>query len=198
MYVRKKPFIVEFTGTPEAGKTTVINIIFEDLKKLGYKAKLYPESAEITPKEFPKGCLEAKLWMNFDTAKNILEAQYLSKYDIVLFDRGAFDRIFWIYLDSVYNPEIAVKNSVFNNLFKEYPSDLLVAFYVSIDEAIRRRGGEGRLVTKDFIYNYNTLFQTFISTLETNKFVLNTTDKTIEEVVELVENSILENLKSHS
>lgn len=198
MYVRKKPFIVEFTGTPEAGKTTVINILFEDLKKLGYKVKLYPESAEITPKEFPKGCFEAKLWMNFDTAKNILEAQYMSDYEIVLFDRGAFDRMFWIYLDSVYNPEIAAKNSVLNNIFNEYPSDLLVAFYVSIDEAIRRRGGEGRLVTKDFIYNYNTLFQTFISTLETNKFVLNTTDKTIEEVVELVENSILENLKSHS
>lgn len=198
MYVRKKPFIVEFTGTPEAGKTTVINILFEDLKKLGYKVKLYPESAEITPKEFPKGCLEAKLWMNFDTAKNILEAQYLSNYDIVLFDRGVFDRIFWIYLDSVYNPEAAVKNSIFNNIFNEYPSDLLVAFYVSIDEAIKRRGGEGRLVTKEFIKNYNILFQTFISTLKTNKCVVNTTDKTIEEVVKFATNSILENLKSHS
>lgn len=192
---RKKPFIVEFTGTPEAGKTTVINILFENLKKLGYKVKLYPESAELTPKEFLKGCLEAKLWMNFDTAKNILEAQYLSDYDIVLFDRGTFDRLFWIYLDSVYNPEIAVKNSVFDNIFKEYPSNLLVAFYVSIDEAIKRRGGEGRLVTKEFIKNYNTLFQTFISTLKTNKFVINTTNKAIEEVVGVVENSILEHFK---
>lgn len=197
MYVRK-PYIVEFTGTPEAGKTTVINILFEKLKKMGYNVKLYQESAEIIPKEFPKGSLEAKLWMNFETAKHILEAQYLLEYDIILFDRGAFDRIFWTYLDSVNNLEIGYKVSILDEFFKEHPSNFLMAFCVSIDEAIRRRGGEGRVVTKEFLANYNTLFQNFLDTLETSKFIVNTTDKTIKEVVEIVTNAILENIKSHS
>lgn len=197
MYVRK-PFTVEFTGTPEAGKTTVINIVFGKLKERGYNVKLYRESAETTPKEFPKGCLEAKLWMNFETAKHILETQYLLDYDIVLFDRGSYDRRFWTCIDIANNSEDICKVSVLDQFFKEHSSNLLMAFYVSIDEAIKRRGGEGRIVTKEFLANYNTLFQDFLETVETNKFIVDTTNKTIKEVVEIVINAILKNIKGHS
>lgn len=194
----RKPFIVEFTGTPEAGKTTVINIILKQLLEMGYKVKVYPESAENAPKNFPKGSLEENLWRNFDTAKHVLEAQFLSDYDIVIFDRGALDRIFFIYLDTVYTPEIALKNAPFEGIFREYPPDILISFYVSEDEAIRRRGGEGRLVTKEFVSNYNRLLTTFINSLEVNKKVISTDNKTVEEVVETVQNSILENIEGHS
>lgn len=51
---RQKPFIVEFTGTPEAGKTTAIFYLYEKLSNLGYKVKVYPESAESTPVFFSK------------------------------------------------------------------------------------------------------------------------------------------------
>ena len=43
---RQKPFIVEFTGTPEAGKTTTIDLVEQKLLNLGYTVKVYPESAE--------------------------------------------------------------------------------------------------------------------------------------------------------
>lgn len=194
----RKPFIVEFTGTPEAGKTTVINILYEQLLKKGYKIKIYPESAENTPAFFQKGSIEAKMWMNFDTSKHILEAAFLHDYDIIIFDRGAIDRIFWIYLDSIYNPEVISKKISFKNFFKDYPPDLLIAFYIPEDESIKRRGGEGRLVTKDFVSNYNQLFKTFIISYNINKVIVDTNNKSIEEVVEVVESYILENLKSHS
>lgn len=194
----RKPFIVEFTGTPEAGKTTVINILYKELQKLGYKVKLYPESAENSPKFFPKNCIEAKLWINFDTSKHVLEAPFLSDYDIILFDRGAIDRMFFIYLDSIYNPEVALALSPFENIVKDYLPDLLIAFFVSTEESIRRRGGEGRLVTKEFVYNYNQLLTTFFHSLELNKKAINTDNKSIEEVFETVKTLILENLKSHS
>lgn len=192
---RQKPFIVEFTGTPEAGKTTTINKLFDLLTECGYRVKLYPESAENTPKIFPKGCLEAKLWMNFDTAKHILESQYLYDYDIVLFDRGALDRIFWIYLDSVYNFNLAVKNVPFHNILKDYMPDLLIVFKVSTEEAIKRRGGEGSLVTREFVTNYNHLLEIFINSLEINKCIISTDNSSIQKVVDITLKIILENLK---
>lgn len=196
---KRKPFIVEFTGTPEAGKTSTLKLLYKKLSKLGYKVKVYPESAENTPNFFPKGSLEISLWRNFDIAKHLLEAQFLSDYDIVLFDRGAFDGIFWIYLHSIYNANIATKTASFEKFFKRYPPKLLIAFYVSADESIKRRGGEGNLVTKQFVSTYNHLLDTFIGSLkEVNKELIFTDNKTIEEVCQITQNSILEHLKSHS
>ena len=165
---------------------------------MGYKVKIYPESAENTPKTFPKGSLEENLWRNFDTAKHILEARFLKDYDIIIFDRGAFDRIFWLYLDTVYNTEIALKSAPIAKIFEEYPPDFLVTFYVSENEAIKRRGGEGRLVTTQFISNYNRLLENFIASLKVNKVIVRTDNKKIEEVVQITQNSILEKLESHS
>lgn len=193
--IGRRPFIVEFTGTPEAGKTTVINILYKQLLQMGYKVKVYPESAENTPKCFSKGSLEAKMWMNFDTAKHILEAPFLSDYDIVIFDRGALDRVFWLYLDSIYLPEIVSKSAPWGNVFKNYPPDLLIAFYVSENESIKRRGEEGRLVTKEFVSKYNRLFKTFINSLGINKVVVCTDNKTVEEVVQTAKNYILDNMQ---
>ena len=195
---RRKPFIVEFTGTPEAGKTTVINLLYEDLLKADYKVKMYPESAENAPKSFPKGCLEASLWRNFDTAKHVLEAQFLSDYDIIIFDRGALDRIFFVYLDAAYDAETALVNSPFVKILEDYPPDLLIVFHVSIEESIKRRGGEGRLVTREFISTYNRLLKAFVDSLRINKVVVSTDNKPIKEVVETAKNSILEHFKSHS
>ena len=195
---KRKPFIVEFTGTPEAGKTTVIHLLYKQLSEMGYNVKFYPESAENAPKNFPKWCTEEKLWINFDTLKNVLEAQYLSDYDIIIFDRGTIDRTFWIYLDCVYCQDIPYQTSYLKELADNYSPDLLIAFYVSEDESIKRRGGEGRLVTKEFVSTYNRLFKTFINPLKINKVIVNTDNKSIEEVLKLVEKSILEHLKSHS
>lgn len=195
---QRKPFIVEFTGTPEAGKTTVIKHLHKRLIELGYKVKVYPESAENSPCFFPKGCIEAKLWINFDITKHVLEAPYQTDYDIVLFDRGAVDNIFWMYLDSVYSPNVSSKTCILKNILTDYYPDFLIALNVSVEETIKRRGGEGRLVTREFVTNYNRLFKSFINSLQINKVNISTENKSIEEVVEITNNYILENMKNHS
>lgn len=194
----RKPFIVEFTGTPEAGKTTVIKSLHKRLIDLGYKVKVYPESAENSPSFFKKGCIEAKLWINFDITKHVLEAPYQTDYDIVLFDRGSIDNIFWMYLDSVYNPNISSKSCVLKDILTDYYPDFLIALNVSVEETIKRRGGEGRLVTREFVTTYNRLFKCFIDSLQINKVNISTENKSIEEVVEITKNYILENMKNHS
>ena len=84
---RQKPFIVEFTGTPEAGKTTTIDLVEQKLLNLGYTVKVYPESAEKSKSIFPrdsyvKSKFDAKFWMHLETLKNLVEAPY-QNYDII-------------------------------------------------------------------------------------------------------------------
>lgn len=192
---RQKPFIVEFTGTPEAGKTTTISTIYKQLRSMGYKVKIYPESAEITPSYIPKGSNDFKLWIDADTFKHILEAIYLEDHDIVIFDRGSIDRIFWIYMDAIENFELGLEVAPFGVLAKNYPPDLLITLYVSDKESINRRGGEGRIVTRDFVRSYNTLLKRFVESVEVNHTFIVTDGKTIEEVTATVLNSILENIE---
>ena len=91
-----KPFIVEFSGTLEAGKTTSIRTIANMLRNDGYKVLELQESAELLPKEFKKGTFESNMWMHFITQAGLLKALY-SDTDIVLVDRGYFDSKFYGY-----------------------------------------------------------------------------------------------------
>lgn len=194
---RHKPFIVELTGTPEAGKTTTVDIIYKQLIDLGYKVRIYPESAALVPKFIPKGSKEFKLWIDADTFRYLIEAPLLTDYDIVIFDRGAYDRIFWIYLDAIENFKLSLDLAPFGRLAKDYPPDLLITLFVSDEGSINRKGGEGRIVTREFIRNYNTLLKSFINSISdnvNNVFVI-TDNLSIEEVTSTVLNSILENMK---
>ena len=47
----RKPFMVEFTGTPEAGKTTSIRNVANKLLNEGYTVAILEESAERLPEE---------------------------------------------------------------------------------------------------------------------------------------------------
>lgn len=99
-----KTITVEFTGTPESGKTTCIKRLIEHFEKLGYKVGFIQESAEIVPKNIPKGHFDGHLWMRLHSLENILEKKH-SECDILLIDRGVIDGIFYTYLYLSRNPE---------------------------------------------------------------------------------------------
>lgn len=64
----KQPFMVEFSGTPEAGKSTAILSVSNMLKTIGYKTMILKESAESLPDEFKREHLkqiEELLTVNF-------------------------------------------------------------------------------------------------------------------------------------
>ena len=66
-----RPIMVEFTGTPEAGKTTVIERLQKQLEEQGFKVTVIQESAELVPPEFPKGSWDANVWMRTITHSKI-------------------------------------------------------------------------------------------------------------------------------
>ena len=85
-----RPFIVEFVGTPEAGKTTSVKMLRRSLEEKGYKVGLVRESAEIVPDMFKTGSSKGNIWMTLKTAQKLYE-EINNDRDIVLVDRGVVD-----------------------------------------------------------------------------------------------------------
>ncbi len=169
-----KPFIVEFSGTLEAGKTTSIRTIANMLRNDGYKVLELQESAELLPKEFKKGTFESNMWMHFITQAGLLKALY-SDTDIVLVDRGYFDSKFYgykFYKEGMCNKE---EYDEFNSTFIErLKPDLLIALVVSPQIAVKRRGGKGHLVNCEYINRYNEIFLEFFEKLFCDKELVQT------------------------
>ena len=154
----RKPFMVEFTGTPEAGKTTVITNVSNQLTALGYRVFVLKESAEKLPRQIPKGTWDANLWMHYQTMSGLLKAKYINA-DIVLIDRGLVDSNFYGKRFLWNNLCTKEKYEKFRNQFiDELFPDFLVALIVSPDIALKRRGGKGTLVNEEYIKKYNELF----------------------------------------
>ena len=147
-----RPYRVEVLGTPEAGKTTTIKEVISSLDSKGYTVNYVRESAEVVPSEFTKGGIDAHIWMRLHTAQSLL-LSYTSHADIVIADRGIIDTLFWDYLFFLRGQLSKSQCDAVNNFFESmgYLPDFVIIFTTSAEEAISRRGGEGRIVTKEFV-----------------------------------------------
>lgn len=98
-----KPFVIEFSGTPRTGKTTLINNLYDFFKKGGfnvqlleefttskyYKEKLKKEYSGLNAAELNIAIIE-EIYQNLQNATN-------SNSDIILIDRSINDRQIWNY-----------------------------------------------------------------------------------------------------
>nr|VFK27917.1 MAG: Predicted phosphoesterase, NUDIX family [Candidatus Kentron sp. MB]VFK35496.1 MAG: Predicted phosphoesterase, NUDIX family [Candidatus Kentron sp. MB]VFK77309.1 MAG: Predicted phosphoesterase, NUDIX family [Candidatus Kentron sp. MB] len=97
----RKPIVIEFSGTPKAGKTTTLSQISTFLKRCGFKVEIVVERANICPikdKKHPN----FNIWTACTTLAQLLEkTQTPPRPDdpqILILDRGIFDSICWIRL----------------------------------------------------------------------------------------------------
>ena len=184
MNMHTKPFTVEFLGTPEAGKTTVIGRIcteFAEREKIIY----IRESAEFTPNFFEKGSIPAHFWMRLTTSRKILEKKFSSNPDsIILIDRGIVNTIFWDYYfektGKLSREKVSHANMFFEDL--ELMPDLIIFLTTTPEKSITRRGGEGRIVTLDFVSDFNNALITFMKEVTIPVFHLDTTHLSKDEV----------------
>lgn len=166
-----RPFIVEFLGTPEAGKTTSVKMLRRSLEEKGYKVGLVRESAEIVPDMFK-------------TAQKLYE-EINNDRDIVLVDRGIVDSLAWNYLYAQRGEFSIEKSKCVKNFFEAIgvKTDFIVALTIPTEESIRRRGGEGHVVNRKFIEEFNReIIGNFLKSVEIDKVLLNTESKTTVEV----------------
>jgi thymidylate kinase len=189
----KRPFFVEFLGTPEAGKTTVIRPIASILQKQGYKVKVLSEAAEQIPVGFPRGTLSENIWIRLKTVNQVLEAS-VSDFDIILVDRGIIDTCIWNEIGCQKKELSKTLCDEILPLFKQlniFP-DLCIALHVPAEISIQRRHGEGRIVTRKFVEYFNSVVFEYLEKVETPQFKLDTSNITPKECTEIVTQTILE------
>lgn len=190
----RRPFMVEFTGTPEAGKTTAIKNVANKLITAGYKVVTLQESAEKLPSEIPKGSWNANLWMHLQTTAEILRASYVDA-DIILLDRGLIDSDFY---GKKFLWENEIKEKQYRQFKKQFIDELfpdfLIACIVSPETAIKRRGGAGRLVNERYIRRYNELFRRYYDEIVCRKAVIDTGSLSVYEMNDQIFKIIMENI----
>jgi len=92
----RRPLLIEFCGTPKAGKTTTINALNIFLKRNGFKTVVINEMAAVCPIH-PKTNFFFNSWTLFESLSETLKQLTIgeNKTDIILIDRSIFDALCW-------------------------------------------------------------------------------------------------------
>src|SRR5216684_8247444 len=95
----RKPVVIEFAGTPKAGKTTTLSALHAFLKRCGFKVEVVVERASVCPIRDKKHS-NFNVWTACTTLAQILEKTQIPPRpddpEILILDRGLFDSIAWL------------------------------------------------------------------------------------------------------
>lgn len=177
--------LIEFSGTPDAGKTTLINSLYEKMQSLGINVIRLGEAngAELPPQNL-RGSLGYNEWVGKSACDGIIEA-FSQKPDLILADRGFVDFRFWNYFYQSIGKATAqeVKDLQSKPEFqnKLLVPDLFVAVTVSLEEAFRRHPALSR--KQDWVQEHNNLFEKFYDSYNGNKTKIDTSNLSKEELL---------------
>ena len=92
------PLIVEFSGSPKSGKSSIINILTHLFKRLGADVAAPAEGASLrTPPGLRDDWLSFNAWSGCYALQNILiDCHENPPYQLVILDRGLFDVAGWM------------------------------------------------------------------------------------------------------
>jgi predicted NUDIX family phosphoesterase/predicted ATPase len=95
----RRPIVIEFSGSPKAGKTTIVNQIAGFLKRCGFRVKVVVERAGICPIRDKKDST-FNIWTLCHSLAALLEDTQEppapNDPDILILDRGIFDTTCWL------------------------------------------------------------------------------------------------------
>ena len=207
--INNKPYVIEFTGTPRTGKTTIIHILEEFFKKGGFTVKIVDEfttskyyKEEIYPNIKDKSVLYRNTLIPTYVKENIENA--IKEYaDIIIVDRGLYDRLIWIYR-AKEREEITLTD--YNNYVKEHLDDInvlediIISTYTDSTSAIKRDykahlSLEPRtFLNKKNIDEYNNAFNNTLDMVN-NIYSFDTTNESIRDTSIAILNKILADMR---
>jgi hypothetical protein len=154
-----RPFVIEFAGTPRAGKTTALRRLEPWLEQLGHRVGVIDERArecKVPYKRHP----DFNLWTASATVAAIIEARY-SGHDVLLVDRGPFDTLTWMdwyrRIGLLADEEHDAIHRYFGGPTLARMIDLVLVMTVDPDEALHRERAAGLSRTPGPIINSATL-----------------------------------------
>lgn len=180
---KKKPYVIEFTGTPRTGKTSLINNLKDFFKKKGfrvciieefttslkYKTQIYPilknKSKNVVNTEIPKYVLK-----DLNDAIN-------SKYDVIIVDRSLFDRLIWV-------DRLFLKKGMSDDEYNEYKSTYIPLIKEKINIIVSLYTDSLTCLKRDYHANLSLENRTFLNednVNEYNKSLLNMEKLSIKE-----------------
>lgn len=92
----RRAFVVEFAGTPKAGKSTSVALIEQFFRDCGYRVHLLKERAAECPLPM-KGHFFFNTWTTCSMVTEVL-ANVDTDADLLILDRGFFDALMWLEL----------------------------------------------------------------------------------------------------
>ena len=210
----KKPFVIEFTGTPRTGKTTIINNLYDLFTKAGIKVSMLEEFT--TSKKYKKEIKhnlknQYKKIVNFEIPRYVkeeLECEIKKENDIILIDRSLFDRLIWV-------DRLHLKGELTKEEYEEYKKeyvpmikdkiDIIIGTYTDATTSIKRDykaylSLEKRsFLNEENVNEYNTSLINIekLSKKENiNFYLFDTTNKSQRECTIDITNKILDCIKT--
>lgn len=94
----KLPLIVEFAGSPKAGKSTTIDIVTHFFRRTKFKIWAPTEGAsKRTPYFLRRDLVAFNAWaLNYAISEILTAYHNVEEYDLVVLDRGPFDSLAWM------------------------------------------------------------------------------------------------------
>jgi len=209
----KKPYVIEFTGTPRTGKTTLINNLLDFFKKCGFKVSVIEEfttSAKYKKEIWPLLKDKNKNIVNIEIPKYVLkelEDTINENPDIIIVDRSLFDRLIWV--DRLYikggmsNEEYNDYKKIYIPLIKEKINIIIATYTDSITSLKRDYNANLALEKRNFLnegnineYNKSLFNMKKLAVKENIKFNLfDTTNKSQRKLSFEVADAILSDMR---
>jgi len=159
----RRPLLVEFCGSPKAGKTSAISSLEIFLKRNGFTVEVLTERASVCPISDKKGWT-FNVWTGCSAVAQILEkidAPERGSSDIVICDRGIFDALIWFDWLSKQRRLDAPTKAALEGFFKislfRASLDLVLAFKAEPKTSIEREYAHLLTRKKGTIMNEATL-----------------------------------------
>ena len=159
-----RPLVIEFAGTPKAGKTTCVNAIAKFFRRNEIPVHVVTERASLSPMS-NKHHLFFNAWTGVSSLAQLLEALE-RKAKIIIIDRGLFDALVWMDFLQTWHavtPEELIKLENFF-LLEPWTSkiDIVVALSAEPPVAVEREFKDqitdlpGSIMNSDNLLGYNT------------------------------------------
>ncbi len=210
----KFPYIIEFTGSPRTGKTSLINNLNDFFKKQGFAIEVLEEfttSKKYKEEIFP---LLKDKYKNIVTteipkyALNQLEEAINRNPDIIIVDRSLFDRLIWVdrlfLKEGMTNEEYNDYKSIYIPLIKKKINIIISTYVDGLTTLKRDYGANLSLEKRNFLneanvneFNKSLLNMKKLSKKENIDFYLfDTTNKNQRLVSFEIVNTILDDMRT--